>query len=106
MNKENLDLNKIDMQFVQPVYGNICGPHNVRLLYYRNIHPTTRIRIFVHHHYLHNNQQVSQSQQYVLYPNPKGEPDKPNSLDVIMGCPIPGPTMQRFHWDIDAAEWA
>lgn len=99
------DANAIDMQYIKPVLGDVCGPQNTRLLYYRNVHPTLRIKITVHHHWVYEGQEYHQYPVYVLEPNPRAG-SAPTELDQFMGCPIPGPTMQQFYWDVLKAERA
>ena len=90
----------IKMRYIQRVTGDACGPHNSRFLYYRNIHTSWHIRIFVNNHWIYNGEEISEKKEYVLSPNPTFNYNLPNSLDAYMGCPIPGPTLQTFHWDI------
>jgi len=91
------------MQYVKKIYGAVCGPHNSKLLYYRNAHPSITIKITVDHHWFYDGKERHETQYYTLLPNPN-QPFEPNEKDVLMGCPIPGPTLQTFHWDLKAAE--
>jgi len=84
------------MRYIKRIDSGQCGPQRQPLLYYRNMHPSWRIRIFVNHHWIYQGQELSEPQEYVLEPNPSGNPD----LDVLMGCPFPNTTSQQFHWDI------
>ena len=97
----------MDISYIKPIYGDVCGPHATRLLYYRNIHPNKAIRITIDHWWVHENQVLHQPpQQYVLGPVPHADPQVVHPSDKFMGCPIPGPTMQQFHWDVIKAELA
>ncbi|MCA1789201.1 MAG: hypothetical protein LC667_04895 [Thioalkalivibrio sp.] len=87
------------MNYIKAIRGEICGPLDSRLLYYRNIHPTWTIKILVDHHWVHNDRVYREQQEYVLSPNSRAGTGV-HPLDVRMGCPIPGPTLQRFHWDV------
>ena len=93
-------INSADMVYIRPILGEVCGPHQTKLLYYRNTHPSWTIRIKVDHHWIYNGEELHEEKHYVLQPNPTANPGAVSPLDVLMGCPIPGPTMQTFHWDV------
>jgi hypothetical protein len=103
---ENKAADEIQQQYIKRISGNVCGPHLARLLYYRNTHPNRSIKIVIDHHWEYNGEEHHKREDYVLDPNPDGPFDRPNALDVLMGCPVPGPTQQKFHWDVLSAQWA
>ncbi|MGO4304914.1 hypothetical protein [Cupriavidus sp. RAF12] len=87
--------------YIKEVFGNVCGPHNTRLLYYRNTHPTLTIKITVDHWWVYNGEVLREPKKnYVLRPNPNADMNVVHEWDAYMGCPIPDSTMQRFHWDV------
>ena len=90
----------IDMAYIKPIRGPSCGPWNAYVLYYRNTHPTYRIRIFVDHNWDYNGEILHEFQEYVLDPAPPMDFNHVGPKDVEMGCPIPGPTTQEFRWKI------
>ena len=90
---------EIGMAYIKPVFGDLCGPHGARMLYFRNIHRSIRIRVFVRHHWLYQGERHERRFNFVQEPNPNAGAE-PTSLDREMGCPIPGPTMQLFQWDV------
>ena len=92
--------------YIKEVWGNVCGPYGDRLLYYRNIHPTKYIHVTINHNWI-DDQNVPRSvaQYYTIPPNPDLDYSKISSKDVSMGCPVPGPTSQRFRWDLFDAEF-
>jgi hypothetical protein len=96
----------IDEQYIKAIYGAACGPWGAQILYYRNTHPNRAIRITIRHHWVYENE-THEDPPYdvVLAPNLNGG-QTPTEKDALMGCPIPGPTSQRFHWDMVKAVWA
>ncbi len=90
---------KILIIYIKAVYGEICGPTNSRILYYRNIHPSRSILVTIRKHWVYNNQTEEDVFDKILSSNYGAGPE-PNDKDVLMGCPIPGPTSQRFDWDV------
>lgn len=95
-----------DGQYIKEVFGEACGPWGARILYYRNVHPKHAIRITIRHHWIYNGEVVEDPPyDVVLQPNPYGG-ENPNDKDARMGCPIPGPTTQRFNWDVKNPRWA
>lgn len=100
-------VNAIDIIYIKRVYGSSCGPHGPlsRVLYYRNTHPNLTIKITVDHHWEYEGRIHHETQYYTLSPNPVHDYYTPNHLDHEMGCMVPGPTLQQFHWDLkDAVE--
>lgn len=96
----------VDMQYIKEVLGEACGPWGANVLHYRNVHPRRAIRITIRHHWIYNGEVVENPPyNLVLQPNSNGG-EAPNDKDALMGCPIPGPTTQRFNWDVKKAEWA
>ena len=100
--QHELTVDEIKMQYIKPVYGADCGPFGAKVLYFRNVHPRIAIRITVRHHWIYNGEQREEIQEHVLPSNPNAGPGV-SPLDTRMGCPIPGPTGQRFHWDVTDA---
>lgn len=96
----------VEMQYIKAIYGEACGPWGAHILYYRNIHRSRSIRITIRHHWIYQNE-THEKPLYtvVLEPNLYGG-SNPTDKDALMGCPIPGPTSQRFNWDVVKAEWA
>lgn len=92
------------MKYIKRIEGRVCGPHNATELYFRNTHPTRPIRIGVDHHWVQDGQEIHKPLVFVLSPNPTSDP-KPNDKDALMGCQIPGPTLQQFYWELESAEW-
>jgi hypothetical protein len=94
------------MQFVKTIYGGVCGPHNTRLIYYRNIHPSNPIRITVEVTWTYEGHDYRDEKKPVLLPSKNPYAESPGPEDYEAGCPIPGPTMQQFHYKVVNAEWA
>lgn len=97
-----MELNEVSeiLSYIKRVSGDVCGPHNTKRLYYRNTHPSWTIRIVVDHCWVYNGKEHHERQEYILKPNPNSNLNIVSPLDAHMGCPIPGPTMQQFYWDI------
>lgn len=97
--EENLT---IDAAYIKRVYGAVCGPFPLlsKILYYRNTHPTLKLKIFIDHHYLYNNEIIHEYSDCTLLPNPTYDYSTPHELDKEMGCMKPGPTAQEFFWDV------
>lgn len=88
--------------FIVAVDGEDCGVPGTKALYYRNLHPTHRLSFHVEHHWVYQAVEHRKYQRYEAAPNGNAGPAV-TALDVRMGCPIPGPTMQQFHWDVTHA---
>lgn len=103
---DDADASAIDEHYVKAIHGDPCGNWGAHVLYYRNIHPRRRIRITIRHHWIYEGE-TREEPPYtvVLEPNLYGGA-VPTDKDARMGCPIPGPTTQRFNWDVIKAEWA
>ncbi len=103
MNEMNaVDISYLD--YIAPIRGAPCGPHGSRLLYYRNTHPTLVLTITIDHWWLYEGRVVrDQRRTLTLAPNPRARPHVLDPADEYMGCPIPGPTLQQFHWDVISA---
>ena len=92
------------LAYIKPVRGAICGPHGSRLLYYRNTHPTQTLAITIDNWWLYEGRVAREPRRTItLAPNPNAHPHVVDPSDAYMGCPIPGPTLQQFHWDVLAA---
>lgn len=100
MQLETESLDATMMTYIKRVFGAVCGPHNSRLLYYRNTHPSWTIKIIIDHWWEYNGKEYHEEKERILKPNPNGNLEVVSPLDELMGCPIPGPTMQQFHWDV------
>jgi hypothetical protein len=96
----------INRVYIKEVYGEVCGPHATRLLYYRNTHPSLTLKIRVDHWWKIDSGEVLHNPpvDHVLPPNPGADPHVVHPKDSYMGCPIPGPTMQQFYWDFKVIE--
>jgi alpha-tubulin suppressor-like RCC1 family protein len=86
------------------VDGVACGPllYGANMLYIRNRF-VDKLRVQVKHHWIYNGYHRSEMQEYVLDSNNVSE-RLPTSADKRLGCPIPGPTAQTFHWDVTRAD--
>ncbi|MGJ1205541.1 hypothetical protein [Sphingobacterium lactis] len=81
------------MRDAKMIEGSVCGPHGSRMLYARNAGTTRPIGITVEIKWIYMNEQRTESRVYTIYPQQQ----------EYLGCPIPGPTMQRFDYKIVAA---
>jgi len=101
------EMNAVDvsyLEYIKPIRGAVCGPHDSRQLYYRNTHPSTTLAITIDHWWLYEGRVVRDTRRTLtLAPNPRGNLHMVDPGDASMGCPIPGPTMQQFHWDVLSA---
>lgn len=95
-NAESVD--EINMQFIKRVRGDKCGLMDSRFSYLRNIHPTYTIIATIEERTNLNTGPSSRRFDVELPPNRDLNYDVPNALDVELGCPIPGPTLQLFEW--------
>lgn len=88
--------------YIKRVLGEMCGPNEIlsKILYYRNVHPSWTIKITIDHHYLYNGEEIHNTLYETLLPNPTHDYTTPHELDKKMGCMLPGPTPQTFHWDV------
>jgi hypothetical protein len=94
---------EINMQYIKRVQGAPCGLQNSRFAYLRNIHPTYTIIARVQERTNLDTGPSSREFDVELRPNPSLDYAAPNELDVYLGCPIPGPTLQLFEWTVTGA---
>ena len=93
---------EVSVNYIVAVDGGDCGVPGTRALYYRNLHPDHRLAFHVEHHWVYENVEYREYLRFEAEPNGSAGPAA-TSRDVRMGCPIPGPTMQQFHWDVTHA---
>ena len=75
-------------RFVSVVYGPLCNSTWVaHSLYLKNTHPTLTLVVTVEIRWVYQNEALCEVKEFTC---------PPNGGTVEMGCPIPGPTSQRF----------
>lgn len=77
----------------QIITGNPCGNLGARLLYLKNLSTDKKIGVNIEIKWVYQSRQMSETRVYYLFPQQQ----------IELGCPIPGPTSQRFDFSIAAA---
>jgi hypothetical protein len=91
--------------YIIPVEGGPCGRLS-KFLYFRNIHSSRRIRIWVRKSWTYEGKNYEEFLDPIdLEANGNASP-APNEKDKLMGCPIPGPTSQQFFWEVKRAAYS
>lgn len=75
------------------VQGGDCGSLGAKTLYLQNTNFSRPIGVTIEVKWNYQNEQRVENRVYTVYPQQK----------VMLGCPIPGPTPQRFDYKILAA---
>ena len=91
-------IDEINMQFIKRVRGDKCGRMDSRFAYLRNIHPTYTIIATIEERTTLESGPTARRFDVELPPNRDLNYDVPHALDVHLGCPVPGPTLQLFEW--------
>ena len=73
--------------------GNLCGNWGAKSLHLKNLSSDKKIGVTVEVKWIYQNQQMVESRMYTLFPQQQ----------IELGCPIPGPTSQRFDFSIVGA---
>lgn len=76
--------------------GNPCGSRGARSLHLRNLSSDKKIGVTIEIKWVYQNTPMVESRGYTLYPQQQ----------IELGCPIPGPSPQRFDFSIVAAWFA
>lgn len=97
-NKSLESVDGINMQLIKRVSGGECGRMASRFTYLRNVHKTYTIIATIEERTTLDTGPSSRRFDVELPPNHDLNYDTPNALDVELGCPIPGPTLQVFEW--------
>jgi hypothetical protein len=73
--------------------GNPCGNWGAKSLHLKNISSDKKINVTVEIKWVYQNKPMVESRMYTLFAQQQ----------IELGCPIPGPTSQRFDFSIVAA---
>lgn len=73
--------------------GNPCGNWGAKTLLLKNLSLDRKIGVTIKVEWIYQNKPHTSSKTYLLYPQQQ----------IALGCPIPGPTAQRFDYSIAAA---
>jgi len=73
--------------------GNPCGNWGAKSLHLKNLSSDKKIGVTIRIDWVYQNNPQTKSRPYILYPQQQ----------IELGCPIPGPTAQRFDYSIAAA---
>lgn len=79
--------------FAKILKGNSCGPFGENFLYLKNQSSEKKIGVTIKIDWLYENKPQTTTNPYILYPQQQ----------IVLGCPIPGPTAQRFDYSLVAA---
>lgn len=90
---EGIDFFESARDYVKIIKGNPCGNWGANSLYLKNNNPERKIGVTIEVRWVYENRPRTESRIYNLFPGQQ----------IELGCPIPGPTNQRFDYILISA---